>query len=214
MARLRLFGFARTSKAHARENQGEPATACIGSSNFRAVPSCLPRAVRACNLQRLNIRADRSHQMSLRDKISSDLKTAMKTRDTARLATLRLINAAIKDREIATRGEQGSSEVTDADLTAVLTRMVKQRRDSARAYEEAARLDLAEKETAEIAVIESFLPRQLSDEEMAAAIEKIITQTGASSVRDIGKVMAVLKASYAGQMDFGKAGARVKQKLA
>ena len=152
--------------------------------------------------------------MSLRDKISSDLKTAMKTRDTARLATLRLINAAIKDREIATRGEQGSSGVTDADLTAVLTRMVKQRRDSARAYEEAARLDLAEKETAEIAVIESFLPRQLSDEEMAAAIEKIITQTGASSVRDIGKVMAALKASYAGQMDFGKAGARVKQKLA
>lgn len=152
--------------------------------------------------------------MSLRDKISSDLKTAMKTRDTARLATLRLINAAIKDREIATRGEQGSSGVTDADLTAVLTRMVKQRRDSARAYEEAARLDLAEKETAEIAVIESFLPRQLSDEEMAAAIEKIITQTGASSVRDIGKVMDALKASYAGQMDFGKAGARVKQKLA
>lgn len=152
--------------------------------------------------------------MSLRDKISSELKTAMKTRDTARLATLRLINAAIKDREIATRGEQGSSGVTDADLTAVLTRMVKQRRDSARAYEEAARLDLAEKETAEIAVIESFLPRQLSDEEMAAAIEKIITQTGASSVRDIGKVMAALKASYAGQIDFGKAGARVKQKLA
>ncbi len=152
--------------------------------------------------------------MSLRDKISSELKTAMKARDTERLATLRLINAAVKDREIAARGDQGVSELTDADLTAVLTRMVKQRRDSARAYEEAARLDLAEKETAEIVVIESFLPRQLTDDEVSAAIEKVIAQTGASSVRDIGKVMAALKADYAGQMDFGKAGGLVKQKLA
>ena len=151
--------------------------------------------------------------MSLRDKISSELKTAMKARDSERLATLRLVNAAIKDREIAARGDQGVSELTDADLTAVLTRMVKQRRDSARAYEEAARLDLAEKETAEIAVIESFLPRQLSDDEVTAAIEKVVAQTGASSVRDIGKVMAALKADYAGQMDFGKAGGLVKQKL-
>ncbi|ATX67799.1 GatB/YqeY domain-containing protein [Roseinatronobacter bogoriensis] len=151
--------------------------------------------------------------MSLRDKISSELKTAMKARDSERLATLRLVNAAIKDREIAARGDQGVSELTDADLTAVLTRMVKQRRDSARAYEEAARLDLAEKETAEIAVIESFLPRQLSDDEVTAAIEKAVAQTGASSVRDIGKVMAALKADYAGQMDFGKAGGLVKQKL-
>ena len=152
--------------------------------------------------------------MSLRDKISSELKTAMKARDTERLATLRLINAAVKDREIAARGDQGVSELTDADLTAVLTRMVKQRRDSARTYEEAARLDLAEKETAEIVVIESFLPRQLTDDEVSAAIEKIVAQTGASSVRDIGKVMAALKADYAGQMDFGKAGGLVKQKLA
>ena len=152
--------------------------------------------------------------MSLRDKISSELKTAMKARDSVRLATLRLINAAIKDREIAARGDQGVSELTDADLTAVLTRMVKQRRDSARAYEEAARLDLAAKETAEIGVIESFLPRQLTEEEMTAAIAKVIARTGANSVRDIGKVMAALKAEYTGQMDFGKAGGLVKQKLA
>ena len=151
--------------------------------------------------------------MSLRDKISSELKTAMKARDTERLATLRLINAAFKDREIAARGDQGVSELTDADLTAVLTRMVKQRRDSARAFEEAARLDLAAKEIAEIAVIESFLPRQLTDDELNVAITKIITETGANSVRDIGKVMAVLKADYAGQMDFGKAGGLVKEKL-
>ncbi len=152
--------------------------------------------------------------MSLRDKISSELKTAMKAKDATRLATLRLINAAIKDREIAARGDQGVTELTDADLTDVLTRMVKQRRDSARAYEEAARLDLAEKELAEITVIESFLPRQLDEGEILAAIDRAMAESGASSVRDIGKVMAMLKARHAGQMDFGKAGALVKQKLA
>ncbi len=153
--------------------------------------------------------------MSLREKISSELKTAMKARDTTRLATLRLINAAIKDREIAARGEErAESELSDADLTAVLTRMVKQRRDSARAYEEAARLDLAETEIAEIAVIESFLPRQLDEAEMEQAIATVIAKTGATSVRDIGKVMATLKSRYAGQMDFGKAGAMVKARLA
>jgi uncharacterized protein len=152
--------------------------------------------------------------MSLRDKISSDLKAAMKAKDMTRLATLRLINAAIKDREIAARGDEDVTELTDADLTAVLTRMVKQRRDSARAYEEAARLDLAEKELAEITVIEGFLPRQLTESEMAEAIARVIAQSGAASVRDIGAVMAALKAQYAGQMDFGKAGAIVKQKLA
>lgn len=152
--------------------------------------------------------------MSLRDKIAAELKTAMKARDTHRLATLRLINAAIKDREIAARGDQGVSELSDADLSAVLARMVKQRRDSARAYEEAARLDLAEKELAEITVIEDFLPRQLSDPEMAEAIAAIIAETKATTVRDIGKVMAALKTRHAGQMDFGKAGAIVKERLA
>ena len=152
--------------------------------------------------------------MSLRDKISSELKTAMKARDMTRLATLRLINAAIKDREIAARGDPGVAELTDADLSDVLTRMVKQRRDSARAYEEGARLDLAEKELAEITVIESFLPRQLDEGEVATAIDQAMAESGATSVRDIGKVMAMLKARHAGQMDFGKAGALVKQKLA
>lgn len=152
--------------------------------------------------------------MSLRDRISSDLKTAMKAKDSAKLATLRLINAAIKDREIAARGDGTSGELSDGDLVAVLTRMVKQRRDSARAYEEAARLDLAEKEIAEIAVIETFLPRQMTEDEMTAAVDAAITETGATSVRDIGKVMGVLKARHAGEMDFGKAGAIVKAKLA
>ncbi len=152
--------------------------------------------------------------MSLRETISQALKSAMKSRDTDRLATLRLINAAIKDREIAARGATEVQELTDADLTAVLTRMVKQRRESARAYEEAARLDLAEKERAEIAVIEDFLPRQITGEDMEAAVASVIAATGASSVRDIGTVMAALKSGYAGQMDFGKAGALVKEKLA
>jgi uncharacterized protein YqeY len=152
--------------------------------------------------------------MTLRDQMTHELKAAMRAKDAERLATLRLINAAIKDREIAARSDANVQELDDADLIAVLTRMVKQRRDSARAYEEAARLDLAEKELAEIAVIESFLPRQLSEDEMEAAIDDVIARLGATSVRDIGKVMGALKAEYAGQMDFGKAGALIKTRLA
>ncbi len=152
--------------------------------------------------------------MTLRDQMTHELKAAMRAKDAERLATLRLINAAIKDREIAARSDANVQELDDADLIAVLTRMVKQRRDSARAYEEAARLDLAEKELAEIAVIESFLPRQLSEDEMEAAIDDVIARLGATSVRDIGKVMGALKAEYAGQMDFGKAGAQIKTRLA
>jgi len=150
--------------------------------------------------------------MSMRDKISNALKTAMKARDTERLAALRLINAAIKDRDIVARGE-GAPEVSDAEIITVLTRMVKQRRESARAYEEAARLDLAEKEIAEIAVIEDFLPRQMSDDEIAAAVETAVTETNAASVRDIGRVMGVLKTRHAGEMDFAKAGAAIKARL-
>lgn len=152
--------------------------------------------------------------MSLRQRLSDALKAAMKARDADRLATLRLINAAIKDREIAARSDGQSPDLSDADLIAVMTRMIKQRRDSARAYEEAVRLDLAEKELAEITVIESFLPRQLSNAEMDAAIDAKIASLGATSVRDIGNVMAALKAEFAGQMDFGRAGAVVKARLA
>ncbi len=152
--------------------------------------------------------------MSLRETITRELKAAMKARDSDRLAPLRLINAAIKDREIAARSDASVQTLGDDELMAVLTRMVKQRRDSARAYEEGARLDLAEKETAEIAVIESFLPQQLSADEASAAIDAAIERTGATSVRDIGKVMAELKATHTGQMDFGKAAAEIKARLA
>ncbi len=152
--------------------------------------------------------------MTMRDRIAAALKDAMKAREADRLSTLRLINAAIKDKDIAVRGEGGEGTVGDAEVLAILGRMVKQRQESARAYEEGGRLELAEKELGEIRVIEEFLPRQLTEEEIAAAIDAAIGETGAASIRDMGKVMAVLKARYTGQMDFGAAGPRVKDRLA
>ncbi|GHE03179.1 aspartyl-tRNA amidotransferase subunit B [Defluviimonas sp. 20V17] len=151
--------------------------------------------------------------MSLQEQISASLKDAMKMREAERLSTLRLINAAIKDKGIALRGEGGERGVTDAEILAILGRMVKQRQESARAYEEGGRLELAEKERAEIAVIEEYLPRQLGQEEIAAAVDAAIAETGASSIRDMGRVMAALKAKYTGQMDFGAVGPMVKDRL-
>lgn len=152
--------------------------------------------------------------MSLRERISTDLKQAMKDKDTTRLSTLRLISAAIKDRDIARRGEGEDRQLTEAELVAILTRMVKQRQDSARAYEEGGRLELVEREKAEIAVIEDYLPRQLREDEIRKAIEKVITETGAQSIRDMGGVINKLKQRHAGQMDFGKVGPMVKARLA
>jgi hypothetical protein len=151
--------------------------------------------------------------MSLRDKVNAGLKQAMKDKDSARLATLRLINAAIKDQDIARRTEDGETGVTDADILAILGKMIKQRHDSVRAYEEGGRLDLAERERDEIAVIEEFLPRQLDEHEIDTAIEEAIKKTGAGSIRDMGKVMGHLKQNYAGQMDFGAVGPKVKDRL-
>ncbi len=148
--------------------------------------------------------------MSLRDRLQTALKEAMKAKEADRLSTLRLINAAIKDRDIANRGEGGEGIVPDAEITAIMGKLIKQRQESARAYEEGGRLELAEKELAEIGVIQEFLPRQLSAEETAAAIEAAIAETGAATIRDVGRVMAVLKAKYVGQMDFGAVGALVK----
>ena len=149
--------------------------------------------------------------MELRTRLSDGLKQAMRDKDPARLGTLRLINAALKDRDIALRAE--GRDVDDAEATAILSKMVKQRRESATAYEEGGRLELAEKERSEIAVIEEFLPKQLSEDEAVAAVDAAIAETGATSVRDMGRVMGALKARYAGRMDFGAAGAAVKAKL-
>ncbi len=153
--------------------------------------------------------------MELRERIGAALKDAMKSKDTERLSTLRLINAAIKDRDIALRGEGegGDAAVGDGEVLAILGRMVKQRQESARAYEEGGRLELAEKELAEVKVIEEYLPRQLNEAEVSAAIETAISEIGADSIRDMGKVMAALKAKYTGQMDFGVVGPKVKARL-
>jgi hypothetical protein len=151
--------------------------------------------------------------MQLRDRLQAALKDAMRAKEADRLSTLRLINAAIKDREIALRGEAEAGEVGEAEILQIMGKMVKQRQESAKAYEEGGRLELAEKELAEIGVIQEFLPRQLDAAEMAAAIDAAVAETGAAGIRDVGKVMAALKARYTGQMDFGAAGALVKARL-
>jgi len=152
--------------------------------------------------------------MDIRTRISAALKDAMKAKDADRLSTLRLINAAIKDRDIALRGTEDEAKgCGDTDVLAILGRMVKQRQESARAYEEGGRLELAEKELSEIKVIEAFLPKQLDAEETQAAVDKAIAEVGAASVRDMGKVMGVLKGKYTGRMDFGKVGPMVKTAL-
>jgi len=149
----------------------------------------------------------------MRSRVNTALKDAMRAREAERLSTLRLINAAIKDRDIAARGEGGDGMVGDDVVLGILGRMVKQRHESARAYEEGGRLELAEKELAEIRVIEEFLPRQLTEDESAGAVTDAIAEVSATSIRDMGKVMAALKARYTGQMDFAKVGPLVKDRL-
>ena len=151
--------------------------------------------------------------MTLRARIASELKQATRSRDSLRLSTLRLISATIKDREIARRGDDDPQEMSDADIVAIITRMVKQRHESARAFEEGGRMELAEKERAEVAILEEFLPRQMSEAEIHKAIEAEIAATGAGSIRDMGRVMAGLKERYTGQMDFGKVGPMVRARL-
>jgi uncharacterized protein len=151
--------------------------------------------------------------MSLRARIASEMNQAARSRDTLRLSTLRLINATIKDREIARRGDDDPQAVTDTDIVAIIGRMAKQRQESSRAFEEGGRMELAERERAEIAILEEFLPRQMSEAEIRGAIEAEISATDANSIRDMGRVMAGLKERYGGQMDFGKVGPMVRQRL-
>ncbi len=152
--------------------------------------------------------------MDLRTRLNDALKDAMRAKEADRLSTLRLISAAIKDRDIALRAIEGAADaISDAEVLGILGKMVKQRQESAKAYEEGARLELAEKELAEIVVIEDFLPAQLSKDETAKAVQDAIAETGAESIRDMGKVMGVLKGKYMGRMDFGKTGPMVKELL-
>ncbi|SCZ68808.1 GatB/YqeY domain-containing protein [Epibacterium ulvae] len=151
--------------------------------------------------------------MDTRLRVNEALKQAMRDKATSRLATLRLINAAIKDKEIAARIDGDEIEIGDSEVVAILGKMTKQRNESVRAYEEGGRLDLAEQERSEIAIIEEFLPQQLDEDEVANAIRAAVAEAGAESIRDMGKVMGVLKGKYTGQMDFGKVGPMVKDQL-
>ena len=151
--------------------------------------------------------------MDLRTRVNTALKEAMREKAAMRLSTLRLINAAIKDQDIAARTTGDETDVSDEQVLAILGKMTKQRQESARAYEEGGRLDLAERELAEMGVIQEFLPRQLDEDETAEAVRTAIEHTGAASIRDMGKVMAALKADYTGQMDFAKVGPLVKERL-
>ena len=148
----------------------------------------------------------------LRDDINNALKTAMKEHDKARLSTLRLINAAVKDRDIANRGE-GKPAVDDTELQSILAKMIKQREESVKLYNEGGRPELTKAESDEIAVIREFLPRQLDENEVQKAIAEGLEATGAESLRDMGKVMSWLKDRYNGQMDFAKVGATIREKL-
>ena len=149
----------------------------------------------------------------LRGQIEDGLKDALRARDPGATSTLRLILAAIKDRDIAERGKGNPAGLSDDQIRALLRSMIKQRHESIRLYEQGNRSDLAQQEAQEIVVIERFLPPQLSDEAVTEAVEAVVAELEAKTLKDMGRVIAVLKERYAGQIDFAKAGAVVKQRL-
>lgn len=148
----------------------------------------------------------------MRTRITQDVKEAMKAGDKLRLTTLRLITAAIKDRELGIGG-QAPAEVGDAEVVTILQKMVKQRRESLATYEKAGRTDLAEQEKAEIVILEGYLPKQMDEAGVKAAVAALVAELGAAGPKDMGRVMGVLKERYAGQMDFGKASGVLKELL-
>jgi uncharacterized protein YqeY len=151
--------------------------------------------------------------MGLRDQVMTAVKEAMKAHEQKRLGTLRLIQAAIKDKDIASRTEDSREGISDDEILALFGKMIKSREDSVALYEKGGRPELAEAERAEIALIREFMPRQLDEAETKAAIAAIVAETGATSLKDMGKVMGALKERYTGTMDFGKAGALIKTQL-
>ena len=150
----------------------------------------------------------------LRQRLGDALKPAMKAKEQHKVSTLRLILAALKDRDIAARTNGQPDGIPDDEILQLLTKMVRQRRESTRLYEEGGRIDLAEREAEEIRIIETFLPQQLGDAEVEAAIAAVIEEVGAQGLKDMGPAVAALKERYAGRMDFGKASALVKKRLA
>lgn len=151
--------------------------------------------------------------MGLRDRFNDAMKDAMRAKAVKRLSTVRLILAAVKDRDIAARTEASREGVSDEEILGLLAKMIKQREESAATYESGGRPELAAGEREEIAIIREFMPRQLSTEETRAAVQQMIAATGAASLKDMGKVMAALKERHAGKMDFSKAGPAVKTAL-
>src|SRR4051794_7912510 len=151
--------------------------------------------------------------MSLRETLSTAVKDSMKSGDKARLSVVRMIQAGLKDRDIEARG-LGKDPISDADILAMVQKMIKQAQESLEMAEKANRSDLADQARAEIGVLSSFLPRQMDEAETKAAIAAAVAETGAAGTKDMGKVIAVLKQRFAGQMDFGKASPLVKQALA
>ncbi len=148
----------------------------------------------------------------LREDINNAVKEAMKAKDERKLSTLRMVNSTIKNADIEARG-QGKPPLADGDLLGLLQKMIKQRQESVELYEKGGREELAAAEREEIAVISAYLPKQMSDDEVKAAVAAAITETAASGIKDMGKVIGALKAKYAGQMDFGKASGVVKAAL-
>lgn len=150
----------------------------------------------------------------LREQLKDALKTAMLAKDNPRVSTIRLILAAVKDRDIASRGTSKDGSISNDDILQLLQSMIKQRKDSIALYEKGGRQDLVDSEQSEIDIIQSFLPRQMDADETAKAVEEVVAATQAAGLKDMGKVMAALREQYAGQMDFGQASAAVKAILA
>lgn len=151
---------------------------------------------------------------AIRENLSQTLKTAMKAKDENTLTTVRMIISKMKERDIEARVSGNMNGIADPELLTLMQGMIKQRQESAKMYRDGGRPELADKEDAEIKIIEQFLPAQMNDDQIADVIARIIAKTGAAGVKDMGKIMAELKANYAGQLDMAKAGAVVKQKLA
>lgn len=149
----------------------------------------------------------------LKQKLNDDLKEAMRAKDSRRVATLRLISAAIKEQEISNRGQADSQGLSDEAVIQILSKMVKQRRDSIRLYEEGGRVDLAQQEQGEIAVIEGYLPKQMSDDEIRQVCSQVRDELNASGLKDMGRCMGVIKERYAGRMDMGEASKVMKNEL-
>ena len=149
----------------------------------------------------------------LRDQIKDATKAAMRDKDSVSLSTLRLMSAAIKDRDIAARAADRCGGIDDAEILGILTKMVKQREEAAKTYDDNGRPELAERERSEIEVVRGFMPKPMTDAEIEAAVNAAVEKSGATCLKDMGKVMGQLKSGYAGRIDMGKAGAAVKARL-